>query len=360
MMKKLRVGIIGLGVGEQHIEGYRRHPACEVVSLCDFSDEKLSMASKRYPDLALTRTATDILCNPKINIVSIASYDNYHYKQIVAGIEHGKHLFIEKPICLYEEELHHIQHLLNLNPEIKISSNLILRMSPRFRNLRRGIQAGELGKLFYVEGDYNYGRIHKIHSGWRGQLDYYSVVLGGAVHIVDLLLWLTGDRVTEVAAFGTNIASRGSSFKYDDMVVATVRFSSGMVGKVAANFGCVYPHFHNLTLYGTKATFINGLDHAALYTSRDPQVAPEIIRDPYPGTGKGDLIYSFVESIVGGTPAEVSADDIFNAMSVCFAIEKAAQTGSAVAVEYQRRESYGTYNTIWQADYRRRRKAGCA
>ena len=52
--------------------------------------------------------------------------------------------------------------------------------------------AGDLGRVYYMEADYNYGRIHKIVDGWRGAIDYYSVFLGGAVHMVDLLLWLTG------------------------------------------------------------------------------------------------------------------------------------------------------------------------
>jgi predicted dehydrogenase len=133
-----------------------------------------------------------------------------------------------------------------------------------------------------------------------------------------------------------------------------------MVGKATANFGCVYPHFHNLTLYGTKATFVNDPQHACLYTSRSSADAPEIIRDPYPGTHKGDLIYSFVTSIVDSIPAEVSAADVFSAMSVCFAIEKAVQTGTTVTVQYHPGKNHGTHNTLWQADYRQRRKAGSA
>ena len=50
-MTQLRVGIIGLGVGENHIEGYRAHPGCKVIALCDFSEEKQAMAQQKYPEL---------------------------------------------------------------------------------------------------------------------------------------------------------------------------------------------------------------------------------------------------------------------------------------------------------------------
>ena len=332
---KLNVGIIGLGVGEKHIDGYSKHPSCKITALCDFSPDKLNRAKDQYPHLKLYNDANTILADPNIDIVSIASYDNYHYDQIVTAIKHDKHIFVEKPLCLYEEEARHIRSLLAEKPHLKMSSNLILRRSPRFRSLKQKIEAGEIGDLSYVEGDYNYGRIHKITEGWRGKIDYYSVVYGGAVHIVDLLLWLTQDEVVEVSALGNNLATANTHYKYNDVVVSILRFKSGLIGKVTANFSCVYPHFHRLSIYGTKATFENGIDHACLYTSRDPQANPVIINSEYPGVHKGDLISGFVESIINNTDAEITKDDIFKSMSVCFAIEKAVQQKShPVTVNY--------------------------
>jgi len=333
-MKRLRVSIIGLGVGEGHIAGYQSHPGCEVVALCDSSDERLAMAREEYPGMKLTGNADEVLQDPKIDVVSIATYDNYHYGQVVQAIDNNKHVFVEKPLCLYEKEATHIRELLREKPDVRMSSNLVLRMSPRFRLLKRMIVDGDLGQLFYVEGDYNYGRLHKITDGWRGKIDFYSVVYGGGVHIVDLLLWLTGDRVTEVAAYGNDISAKDTSFRYNDMVVCILKFQSGIVGKVAINFGCVSPHFHTLQVYGTKATFVNGLEHGIVYESRDPARSGREILEAYPGVQKGALIYSFVDSILHGTPAEVSMEDVFRTMSVCFAIEKATHQSGSVMVGY--------------------------
>ena len=210
-MKRLRAGVIGLGVGEEHIAGYQSHPDCAVVALCDFSDEKLRTVGAKYPGIRLSSQAGEVLQDPEIDVVSIASYDNYHYEQIVQAINYDKHIFVEKPLCLYENEAAHIRALLEQKPSLKMSSNLILRMSPRFRLLKQMITNGEMGQLFYVEGDYNYGRFYKITDGWRGKIDYYSAVCGGGVHMVDLLLWLTRDRVVEVAAYG----KAGSTFPHD-------------------------------------------------------------------------------------------------------------------------------------------------
>ncbi len=332
--QKLKIGIIGLGVGEQHIGGYHKHPACEVVALCDFSEEKQTMAREKYPQMRVTAHADDLLSDPAINVISIASYDNYHYEQIVQAIDNDKHLFVEKPLCLHEKEAKHIHALLCQKPHLKLSSNLILRKSPRFIDLKQRIEARSMGKVFYVEGDYNYGRIHKILEGWRGQLDFYSIVYGGGIHMIDLLQWLTEDQITEVSAYGTNIATQETNFQYNDTVVSILQFKSGMIGKMTANFSCTYPHFHKLAIYGTNATFENGWPHANWYHSRDPNVPPLSIQTEYPGTHKGDLIYSFIQSILSGLPAEVTKEEIFTALAVCFAIEKATSQAGSVVVEY--------------------------
>ncbi len=333
-MSKLRAGIIGLGVGEQHIAGYQNHPQCEVVALCDCDDRRLADARRKYPAMQHYSNADDLLADPGIDVVSIASYDNHHYGHTREAILAGKHVFVEKPLCVYPEEAQALRILLNDHPQVLLSSNLILRRVPRFLELRRMIAAGELGELFHVEGDYNYGRLHKITEGWRGRIEFYSVVYGGAVHMVDLLLWLTGDRVVEVSAVGNAIASRGSQFKFDDVAVGLLRFESGLVGKVSANYGCVMPHFHGLAIYGTKGTFINGPRDAQLYHSRDPEQPPRTIADDYPGVHKGALAYDFVESILSDRAPLVTLEDVFRSMSVCFAIEQARDQGRTVEVEY--------------------------
>lgn len=332
-MKRLRAGVIGLGVGESHIAGYQSHPDCEVVALCDFSGEKLKAVGEKYPGLRLTGQVDELLNAPDIDVVSIASYDNYHYEQMVQAINNGKHVFVEKPLCLYRSEACEIRRLLREKPDLKMSSNMVLRAAPRFRQLRQMIAGGELGQLYYVEGDYNYGRIHKITEGWRGKIEFYSVVYGGGVHMIDLLQWLSGDKVVEVAAWGNNISTRGK-FNYNDMVVSILKFQSGMVGKMAANFSCVSPHFHNLSIYGTKATFINGQESGILMESRDPSHPGRKITTPYKVADKGALIHSFVDSILNRTQPLVTADDVFATMSVCFAIEEATHQSGSVVVEY--------------------------
>jgi predicted dehydrogenase len=207
-------------------------------------------------------------------------------------------------------------------------------MSPRFRSLYADIAAGRLGDIFYVEADYNNGRLYKLAEGWRGRIKDYSVMLGGGIHMIDLVLWLTGQRVVEVSAMGGSFNSRQIGIEPNDLSVALLRLRNGALAKVAANFGCVEPHFHRLTVYGTAATFENARGDALLWENRDPASPARAIDTAYPGVDKGDMIPAFMDAIAGRGKAEVDEDEAFAALSVAFAIDQAQRTRSPVMVDY--------------------------
>lgn len=323
--------MIGLGVGEQHLRGYAEHPECEPVAICDVDEARLSEVAARHPGLRATTDPDELLTAADIDIVSIASYDSAHFAQLATALERGKHVFAEKPMVVEEEHARELRRLLGERPELRLSTNVPLRRSPRFIELRKRIADGDLGALFHVEGDYDYGRRHKLTDGWRGEEASYSVVLGGGIHIADLMLWLTGERPERVvAAVGNDIATRGTSFAEANFVVAVLSCPSGLTWKLTANLGCVSPHFHGLRVYGTDGTFANGLPAAVLHT----EGASMPIATAYPGVSKSGLIGPFVDSIVTGEPAGVSSDDAFAALSVCFAIERARRSGSSACVEW--------------------------
>lgn len=329
----IRVGIIGLGVGEAHILGYEAHPLCKVTALCDFDEAKLQATAVRHGIDSITTVAEDILDNPEIDVVSIASNDNFHYEQVIRAIQNKKHVFVEKPLCQYEWQAKEIRRELEKN-QVHMSSNLILRKYPRFAEIHERINRGFLGDVYLIEADYNYGRLEKILTGWRGQIDGYSITLGGGVHLVDLLMWFLKERVVEVTSYSSKIASQNTTFRYVDTVISLLRFESGRLGKICSNFPCVYPHFHKLTVYGTKATAENSLAGLQYHTDRSSANAAEESRADYPGARKSDLIANFINAIGGHAEGAVTTDEIFDTLSVCFAIDMSARESKPIKVQY--------------------------
>ncbi len=333
-MSEIGVGIIGLGVGFAHLRSCLNNSRCKVLKVCDFDESKLAEVRASFEGVDVTTKSEEVLSDRNIDAVLIASYDNYHYEQIMSAIGNGKHVFVEKPLCQFEHHAREIRAGLNDVKSLRLSSNLILRRYLRMQSLKAIFDSGRFGRVYYIEADYNYGRLHKITEGWRGQMDYYSVVAGGGIHMIDLILWLTGKKVVEVFSYGNKICTENTGFRFKDIVVSLLKFEDGMIAKISSNFSCVFPHFHNVAVYGTDSTFVNDFDYGKLFTKRDSMDGIEKIESPYKGIDKGDYFMDFIDSLFYGKDPEISEDEVFAAMSVCFAIEKSLELCKAVSVDY--------------------------
>lgn len=338
MSQPLGVGVIGLGVGEQHAHAFAKHPDCRLVAICDHDAAKLAAVAERLPPARQYADADALIDDPDIGVVSIASNDDDHARQIVRALRLGKHVFSEKPLCLARGDLQEIHTAWRDARGARLTTNTVLRRSARFRWLRDAVAAGRLGKVYCIEGDYVYGRLPKLVSGWRGRIPGYSVVLGGGVHIIDLVLWLSGERPTEVVAWGSKLGSAGTGFGGTDLVMTMLRFPSGMLARVGCNFASVYPHHHRFLVHGTLATFENlplaVSDAARLWVERDGGGPPQPVDAAYPGVAKGDLVPAFVDALLGRGVPDVTEEEAFGAIAVCLAIEESLALGRSVAIDY--------------------------
>lgn len=332
--KKINVAIIGLGVGKKHLEVIKKIHNCTIDTVCDFDVKKL----KEKHILALKATKTnnyrEILDNKNIELVVIASNDNYHANQVVEFVNSGKHVFIEKPICLTDLEFVKIKKCLKKNPQIKISSNFVLRTKKTLIHLKKIIEQKKMGKTYYFEGDYNFGRLEKIIKSWRGNIPFYSVMHGGGLHLIDLLLWMNNTKVLKVSAEGNNLSTKNTQFKYNDLITSILKFKDGTIAKVTANFGSVMPHHHILNVYGTKGSFIHNLREDLFYNSRELNKRPKKIhfKDNY--KNKGDILKSFINSVKYKKKCIVSKSDVLDSMAVSLAIEKSITKKKWIKVKY--------------------------
>jgi len=326
--KALSVGVIGLGVGERHVVGYRAIPGVTVKAVCDINPEHLKAVAARQAVPYAYSDWRDIIADAEIDAVSICSYDDAHVEQTVAAFEAGKHVFCEKPIALDAEDLGRVEAAWRASGKW-LSSNLILRQSPRFQAVREMVKAGEFGELFYMEGDYIHEILWKITEGWRGQMDFYCVAYGGGIHLIDLMRWIAGEEVVEVTAMATKKLTRDSAFKYPDTMSVLMRFESDILAKSTTLFGPKRRKFHSLNLYGSKLSFENANGPARLYRGDAPE-DEEPFDIPYPGMEKGDLLPDFVAAIRGNSEPLVSGEDVIRVMRICLAAWQSVESGKAV------------------------------
>lgn len=332
MSAPLGIAVVGLGVGAAHARAYAADPRCTLRWLYDLEPERAGELARELGAGRVAESYEEVLADPAVGAVSIASFDDAHFEQVLAALRAGKSVFCEKPLCRTEAEVRALREAWLARPELRLASNLVLRAAPFYRWLREECRGGGLGRVYSFDGDYLYGRLHKITDGWRRDVVDYSVMLGGGVHLVDLMLWITGERPARVTSSGNRISTEGTRFRYLDHVAATFEFPSGLVGRITANFGSVHPHHHVVRVFGTEATVLYDDQGPRQFRSRDPLVPVEPLGLATLPPTKGELIPAFVRSIVDSVGTVNETEHEFAVIRACIAADRSIVEGGPVDI----------------------------
>lgn len=334
-MKMINCAVIGMGVGERHANFYQKFKKTKLLKIYEINKIKVKKLKKKFPGVKFVKNENEIYRDKNIHLVSIASYDNFHCNQIIQCIKNNKNVFVEKPLCLSLYELKKIKkYYKKFNS--KISCNLILRESPQFKKIYDLNLKKKLGKIYYLEGDYNYGRLKKLTQGWRGNIPFYSVTFGGGIHMIDLMIWLFKELPIQIKAEANRIVTKKTKFKFNDFSVAIFKFKSGKIAKISSNFGCNMPHHHSLKLFGTKGTILNEISGSNFYKSRNKNVKPGFFNLKYEAKNKNNLLKNFVLNLIEKRKKLISFDEVLNSMLICLGVEKSFKTNRNIKLDYKK------------------------
>jgi predicted dehydrogenase len=103
-MSVFRVGIIGLGIGRHHIQGYRTHPDAQVVAVADLDEARLQQRGDEYGVPTRYLSGEEMLRKEQLDVVSIATPNKFHMPLTVAALEAGCHVLCEKPMAMNADE----------------------------------------------------------------------------------------------------------------------------------------------------------------------------------------------------------------------------------------------------------------
>ncbi len=318
----LNCAVIGLGIGEEHARALLTHPTANLSALCDLDHQKvIDFIKKNQLASTLEKSFSDILLDDTIHLIAIASFDDAHFEQVMAGLQHEKHVFVEKPLCQTHDQLNEIYSLWK-NNQFGLSSNLLLRKAPLYIWLEDLIASGKLGTIYAVDMDYLYGRLHKITEEWRSNVDDYSVMAGGGIHLIDLMMRFLGQKPTRVQSCVNKIVTQKTAFRYHDFHASNFYFEDNVIARITANFGCMHKHQHVIRIFGTKATFIYDHVGARMHWQRNENEQVEYIDFPPKPANKGALLLKFVDDILNNTYRE-NAKMEFDLMCAVIASDQA-------------------------------------
>jgi predicted dehydrogenase len=330
--EKLGVAIHGAGqVAYAHAASWQRNPHVEIVSV---SSRRESSAEKLAEKCGITgcrigESLAEVLADDRVDIVNLSGPNHVHAEQGIAAAEAGKHILIEKPMCLSMEENRQLRDAV-AQAGVKSVVSFVLRWNPLFENLKALLANGAVGELFYAEVDYWHG-LAEWWPGWdwgHTQASGRSTMLTGGCHAVDALRWFVGEEITEVAAFGNN--KRGK-FEYDANVVAILKFESGVIGKTSALFDAEMPYSFNIDLAGTAGALRdNRIWSTKLFPGQTSWTTMETVQPDSGDVGHHPFdaqMNHLVDCIREGRESHCSIADAYHTHEVCIAIDRSLAAG---------------------------------
>ncbi len=333
-MKKIKknylaVGIIGLGVGIHHFKAYQNNPNTYVKYLCDFDEKKLSKFKNYKHNFKLIKNSDQIFDDDEISIVSIASFDEFHFDQILKAIKHNKHIMVEKPFCLTKDQLKKINKA-NLDKNLIISSNMVLRTNPRFNFIKNSIRKS-IKSIYFIEAEYLWGRPKKL-EGWRRNTKDYSIILGASIHMIDLVLYLIKKKPIYVKSVGNKFNIGKKIINSENFIGIDLIFQNELIVRINTHGICNHPHFHNLKIFSKDYTYssdINGFFKISNKTKK-------AIKKDYPFKSNRNLIIdSFISKILKKKNNYfVSFSEINILMNICFSAIESLKKKKLIKINY--------------------------
>jgi predicted dehydrogenase len=231
-----RVGVAGLGYWGPNL-ARNFGDLAELAWLCDVSDDALKRYGQRYPEAATTRDFADLLADPELDAIVIATPVPTHYELAKAALDAGKHVLVEKPPAVRAHEMDDLLRIAAERDRVLMPGHLLL-YHPGVKKLKELVASGELGEVLCVYGNrQNLGIVRTNENAlWS---------LG--VHDLSVILYLLDEEPASAVAHGRDFLTTG----VEDVVFCYLRFPSGKIAHMHLSW--LDPHkMRRMTVVGRE------------------------------------------------------------------------------------------------------------
>ncbi len=224
------MGVIGAGLFGKTvlIPTLSRVPDIKLHTIGTSNGINANHVARKYNFEHITTNYKEILNNKEINSVVILTPHSLHAKMVIESLKSGKHIFVEKPLCINEEELKEITETyqnLEKKPFLMVGYNR--RFSPHSEKVKEFLINRKDPLMIYYR--INAGFVpsnHWVHSEEEGG----SRIIGEICHFVDLMIYLTGCK--PITAYAERVSGNNKTTVNDDNVSIIIKFSDGSLGNI--------------------------------------------------------------------------------------------------------------------------------
>ena len=238
MTRPTRLGVIGVRLGRWHVESFLQVPDSEVTAVCDLDAQRLEAVKAEFEVPRGYTTVEDLLADDELDAVSVCLPNFLHAQVAIAALKAGKHVLIEKPLARTVAEGEAIVEAAR-HTGLQVMVAMKFRFLPQVAYLKRQIEAGNLGHIYYGWNRYLRPVGKGIPGRWfcRRELSGGGTLIDNGVHLLDVTWHLMGhpEPVEVLGACYAEFGPRGkgtppedvAAFDVEDFAAGMIRFADG-------------------------------------------------------------------------------------------------------------------------------------
>ena len=345
MARRLRVAVVGLGIGRSHLKAYAKLPErFEVRTVCDLDEAKAAAVATEYGVTARTSRFADLLADAELDVIDICTPPFTHRMLIEQALAAGKHVICEKPLVGSLADVDAVAAALDAS-----SATLFPIFQYRYGN---GLQKlKHLQSMGFAHTPY----LSTVETTWRRDANYYAVQwrgkwateLGGccltqALHAHDMLCYVNGPVRTVFA----HLATRVNDIEAEDCAAISLGMENGSVATLAVTLGAAEELSRLRFMFSDLSAESRGDEPYAPgrdpwhFKGKTPEIDAAITTalagfEPAPESFDGE--FSLIhDALTGNAPAPVSLHDARQSLELITAIYHSAETGTVVTLPIQR------------------------
>jgi predicted dehydrogenase len=343
MSRVVRVGVIGCGAIAEHlhIPDLIHAPETEVVALCDIRRAAAErLATALAPEAAIYTDHAALLRDPKVEAVVIGLPNALHAPVAIAAAKAGKHVLVEKPMATSLAECKAMIAAAK-KAGVHLLVNQCQRLARHHLKAKEVIDSGLIGKILSVSATFG----HSGPDNWspdgkwffQKKLARFGAMADLGVHKADIIRFLTGKEVVEVAGFYGTLDKKRTDV--DDNFVSAIKFSDGTLGTLSASWTAYGKGVDYIYIHGTNGTLRVNVYPDQLVVADVVKPEAHIVfdlpppRSDYPGSWELGVGSAFGRAILGLEPPFCSGEEGMRSLALILAAEQAADTGKAAKVK---------------------------
>lgn len=323
--KSVRVGLIGAGnYARAMLLPHFKSAGAELQSIATASGVTARSVAEKFGFRYCVSGADEVLADEEVNLIVIATRHDTHAELARRALNCGRHVFVEKPLALTDQELDGL-----IAAAAQSKGELIVGYNRRFSPMGRAAKEFFKDRQAPLSINYrvNAGRIPPGHWAQDAR-EGGGRIIGEVCHFIDFMHFMTGSLTARV--YAESIASRNQEITNEDSVFITLRFADGSNGSIAyvAEGDKALPK-ERIEIFGAGKSFVID-DFRSAIAYQDGREKKTKLREQ--DKGQEDEVSAVCAVVLEGKPAPIALEDLATTTRATFRVRDSLRTGLPVEV----------------------------